>query len=218
MGSHTRLAVLGALAVLLLDGLAVSPQAQAGGRPLCLVSNERTGLGSRSLQDGVQAAAPGDTLVVKGTCVGPATIDRDLTLKGVTNLPFGIATIDGGATAGVLRIDNVSVVVANLTLTNGSSGSGGAIYNNAGSVVLKNSIVKGNAASSQGGGIFNDAGSFTLADSTVSDNTAGFRAGGIFNTGQFRIIRSDVSGNNATSVGLGGGIVNFGSLNVDDSS
>ena len=59
-----------ALVLALLAGVLVVPVTSAAGRPSCLVSNERTRFGSGSLRDAINAASPGDTLIVKGTCVG----------------------------------------------------------------------------------------------------------------------------------------------------
>jgi len=42
----------------------------AAGRPVCLVSNERTGVGYRSLAEAIATASAGDTLVVKGPAKG----------------------------------------------------------------------------------------------------------------------------------------------------
>ena len=59
---------VGAVGIVALVIAAVAAGTTAAGRPTCLVSNERTGVGFRSMQDAVDAASPGDTLVIKGTC------------------------------------------------------------------------------------------------------------------------------------------------------
>ena len=56
-----------ATTVALIAGILITPGASAAGRPGCLVSNERTRLGTTSLQAGIDAASPGDTLVVAGS-------------------------------------------------------------------------------------------------------------------------------------------------------
>ena len=83
----------------------MAPAASAAGRPTCLVSNQRTGVGTRSLQAAVDASSPGDTLIVKGTCVGGTTIPKSLTIRGQSNPAFGPATLDGGGTQRVLFVD-----------------------------------------------------------------------------------------------------------------
>jgi predicted outer membrane repeat protein len=95
----------------------------SSGQPPCLVSNERTGIGARSLQAALDAAAEGDTLIVKGTCGGGADIVRDVTLQGVSNKQFGVATVDGNGSAAALLETNVccespDIRISDLTLTN----------------------------------------------------------------------------------------------------
>jgi hypothetical protein len=81
-----------ALALGLIAAFWTVAAANSAGRPPCIVSNEHTPLGSRSLQEAIDAAAADDMLVFKGTCLGTSTIDKNLTLQGVSNKPFGIAT------------------------------------------------------------------------------------------------------------------------------
>lgn len=201
--------------------------AHSADRPRCLVSNGRTESGSRSLQAGIDAAAASDTLVVHGTCVGTSTIDKDLRLKGVSNKPFGVATLDGSGSSGsVLTIVSagccvqVTVAIDGLTVANGSSSFGAGIVNFGSDVTLTNSIVSDNAASVSGGGIanFGDGANFggnpifdgelTLIDSSVSGNDATNGGGGIYNAaGDVTLIRSEVTGNEAA---VGGGIIGGG--------
>ena len=187
--------------------MALVPTSQAAGRPPCLVSNERTELGSRSLQDGIDAAAPGDMLFVKGTCVGISTITKDLRLKGVSNPVFGDATLDGDALGSVLTVSGpVTVGINGLTISNGSATEGGGIFNWYGTVALGDSVVRGNTAPT-GGGISSRYGAFAANDSTVSGNV-GISGGGIFASGgTFALANSVVTGNSA-SPGEGGGIFN----------
>ena len=215
---------LGLVLLALVSGVQA---ANSAGRPACLVSNERTGSASRSLQEGIDAAAPGDTLVVHGTCVGNSTIDKNLALKGVSNKPFGVATLDGSGSSGsVLTIvsagccEQVTVAIDGLTVAHGSSSFGAGIVNFGSDVTVTNSIVSANTASVSGGGIanFGDGANFggnpifdgelTLIDSTVSGNDATNGGGGIYNAaGDVTLIRSDVTGNEA---GVGGGVMGGG--------
>jgi predicted outer membrane repeat protein len=190
--SSLKLPVIGLLAGLLLVGLWGAVVASAA-PPSCLVSNDRTGIGYRSLQPAVDAAAAGDTLVVKGTCYGSTTIDKSLTLRGVSNNPFGIATLDGnGSDNPVLRTPFFgalpSVVIEYLRVTNGGGCgiaapsvalmlSHATIADNGGcgisgfytSVSLSDSIISDNA----GTGIEGQNTSVTLTRSIVEDNGAG---------------------------------------------
>jgi hypothetical protein len=193
------------------------------------------------LQAGVDAAAAGDTLVVHGTCVGSSTIDKDLRLRGVSNKPFGVATLDGSGLSGsVLTIVSggccvqATVAISGLTIANGSSSFGGGIVNFGSDVTLAKSIVTNNAASVSGGGIanFGDGanfggnpsftGEFTLIDSKVSGNDAtNGGGGGIYNAaGDVMLVRSEVSGNDAAVGGgmIGGGFGRFSNFSFTNST
>jgi hypothetical protein len=142
-------------------------------RPSCLVSNKRTGLGSGSLQAGIDAAASGDTLLVKGTCVGSSTVTKDLSIRGKSNRAFGIATLNGDHLGGsVLSVaGGVTVAISKLSVTNGAAVDGGGIANgDASTVILSHSTVAGNTAQ-HGGGIFNSGNSTFIVQSQRSKAT-----------------------------------------------
>ena len=74
---------------------------------------------SGALQPAIDAAAPGDTLNVTGTCVGNFVIDHDLTLQGTGTLNgngsgSGVRVIPANANSGELI-----VTIVDLTITNG---------------------------------------------------------------------------------------------------
>ena len=181
--------------------------ATAAGRPTCLVSNEGTGVGLRSLQDAVSAASPGDTLVIKGTCDSEdntVEITKNLRLKGVSNPAFGTATIT--ANFEVLRIfGDVKVVVDQLTIHGGYGAYAGAgIYTNFGTLTLNRSTVTGGGAA-MGGGIYNYSGTVVLNESSITGNIA-TTGGGIFNVfGSITLNHSTISGNSARDWEFGGG-------------
>jgi predicted outer membrane repeat protein len=198
--------------------------ASSAGRPQCLVSNERTKDGARSLQAAIDAAASGDTLIIKGTCFGTSLIggaegsitDKDLTLQGVSNKQFGVATLDGnGASGPVLAaasFEGTHVVINDLTITHGG---GGGIFVQ-GSAVLTRTIVSANGFSgidgfessisvtdsaikgNHGAGITGSRTFLTVAESTVSEND-GF---GLSAT-SFFVRDSTVSGNGGVGMGVG---------------
>lgn len=180
-------------------------------RPSCLVSNTRTGLRSSSLQAGIDAAVSGDTLLVKGTCVGSSTVAKDLSLRGKSNRAFGVATLDGDHLGTVLIVaGGVTVAISKLTVTNGTGVDGGGIANrDASTVILSHSTVAGNTGQN-GGGIFNSGNStFIVQKSAIKGNGAGVGGGGIFseNGSTLTLTNSIVSGNVAQSTG--GGIFSF---------
>jgi Right handed beta helix region len=200
--SMKRMSQALALVAVLVTAAWLVQAASPAGRRSCVVSNERTGLGSRSLQEAVDASVAGDTLFVKGTCVGNSTIDKDLTLTGVDNKAFGLPTLDGsGFDDSVLVISGgVTATVSNITIANGDasaiagvrySGFGGGIRN-FGSLTLAHSTVTGSTSSSQPNAIAQLGASLTLTDSSVSGN----EAGGIWtHFGSVTLVRSTINDN-----------------------
>jgi predicted outer membrane repeat protein len=167
------------------------PLAAAGHQPKCLVLNARSDNSYSSLQAGVDAAATqaGDTLKVKGTCVGDTTIGTNLTIAGQSNRAYGPATLDGGNSE-----NNQGTVVS---IDEGAT------------VAINNITITGGYADFSGGGILNE-GTVTLTNSTLSNNTATFSGGGIYNGDEAMITGSTITGNTAGSGGGGGGIFSGG--------
>ncbi|MFL5798410.1 MAG: choice-of-anchor Q domain-containing protein [Actinomycetota bacterium] len=140
---------------------------------------------TQDLQQRINAAAPGSTLLISGLCDENFTIDKNLTLKGNPT-----ATLDGNFAGSVLTITQGAVHLVDLTITDGftipsggslSEGHGGGIYNTSGGAltltrvsVTGNMAVGGHAQGSVGGGggIYSRPGSVTLTDSSVTDNLA----------------------------------------------
>ena len=129
-----RAVVLGVAAALLL-----APQAGAA------IVN--VNCATQSLQAKIDAAAPGSTLRIKGTCVGRFTVLKNLTLDGNPH-----ATLDGAQLGKTLSvIGTPTVLLTDLTITGGH-------------------YVQQNA---QGGGIPQPGGNLTLRRVTVTGNTVG---------------------------------------------
>jgi hypothetical protein len=166
---------------------------------------------AQSLQDAI-GAADTDTILVEGTCIGPFTINHDLTITGIPS-----ATLDGKGAGTVVTVESgVTVKLANLTVQNGSSDFGGGIYND-GTLSLTNSSVTRNSAAQLGGGIYND-GTLRIENSIVSQNTAYLGAGicSYCNFGNRPItplpavtLNNSIVSKNTASL-EGGGIVNAG--------
>jgi hypothetical protein len=231
MTMHRSFAVILTTGLLALAGALTAPLAAgrpaalatplAAGRPTCLVTNTAGGGGFRTLQAAVDAASAGDTLKVKGTCVGTTTISKNLSVSGQTNPAFGAPTLDGGGSGPVVTV-RATVAINNLTIRNGDTvaapfpgDQGGGIFND-GTLTLTGVTVTANSAW-EGGGIFNWLnGTVTLIDTAVTGNHAdggeaggvlGKGGGGIFNwaNGTVTLIDSTVSGNTSAG-GSGGGI------------
>ena len=59
---------------------------------------------------------------MKGTCHGPTTLTKDLTVVGQSNPGFGTATLDGDHAGSVVTIgDGVSAAISSLTITGGAA-------------------------------------------------------------------------------------------------
>ena len=147
-----------------------------------------------ALQPAIAAATAGEALLVSGTCTGPFTISKNLTLDGI-----GPAVLDGNAAARTVTVGTgASVRLNHLMITNGIGG-----INNQGTLTVRNSTVSGNTASNgPGGGINNAVGAILVVNvSTVKDNYALGAGGGINNNGSLTVHDSHLFGNSADNCG-----------------
>lgn len=138
--------------------------------------------GADNLQTAITGAAPGSTLAIHGTCTGNFTVNKNLTLQGVT----AGASLNGNAAGTTLTVSTgATVKIQTLAITNGLTAAhgGGIRLIDAGTTVnLVAAVVSGNSAA-HGGGITLD-GTFetlTLTNSTVVGNHADGEGGGIEN-------------------------------------
>ena len=104
-----------------------------------------------------------------------------------------------------------SLTITNSTLSGNTGNYGGGIFNS-GTLTVSNSTIDNSKSAYYGGGVFN-RGTLTVSNSTLYKNSA-YYGGGIFNisSGTLTITNSTLSGNTATS--SGGGIANYGTLNI----
>jgi|GEM_PF-349683 len=103
---------------------------------------------------------------------------------------------------------NNTAVLDGFTLTNGRYNTGGAIYNNGASPMLRNLWIKGNTADNDGGGIMNiNSSSPVMTNITVSGNTAIY-GGGVFNRTNSSPVMTNVVIKNNTTAEDGGGMYN----------
>lgn len=127
-------------------------------------------------------------------------IASDITINGAGFM------LDGNNSFRVLNITGGTVILNNITITNGSATNGGGIFNNS-TLTLNDSTVSSNHASSLGGGIADNTGAIlTLNNSTISGNTASTGGGAISDNKSIQIINnSTIYNNSTTSTGGGGG-------------
>jgi len=147
---------------------------------------------------------------------GELSVPRNVNIIGPNSVTNTDAIkISGNNISRVFHINNATVTLDNLTITNGlvtgGTALGGGIYNDHGILTLSNSTVS-NSTADYGGAISNDgdisgSASLTIVNSAMSGNTASY-GGGVYNKGVdantiVNLTNSTISGNNAVYVGGG---------------
>ncbi|MBN1450601.1 MAG: hypothetical protein JW963_06260 [Anaerolineales bacterium] len=231
---------------LIFSAFGVSPAYAA---TLTVTNTNNNGPGS--LRDAILNANSGDTIVFDAALSGgtiilssPLTLSQDVTIDG-SALASQI-TISGGNNSGVFGTggNSINVTLDSLTIVEGNgqgagfnnagtlivrnsnfyrnisqTGNGAAIYNLFGDVEVTNSRFYGNEAEN-GGAIYNWYGMLTVTDSTFEDNSsiAPNRGGGaIFSIGLLTVTNSTFSLNHSST--SGGGIYHEeGNLTVANST
>src|SRR5690242_2150461 len=97
-------------------GLGTTAPAASGASTSCRVVNTSSGRTASSLQDAVDAAAPGDTLFVKGICTGSTYINKDLTISGHSASGTKTATLSCNCDSNDDRGSVLAIVGADVTL------------------------------------------------------------------------------------------------------
>src|SRR5262249_4156136 len=222
-------ALIAALLSLLITGAApgatitVNSLADPGAPGICALRDAIAASNTKTATNGCSAGSGNDIIDfdVKGTISleNPLPTVRDqLSISGPASP--GI-TIDGGSKVRMVQVAlHATLNLKDLTIANCLSDLAGAILNN-GILRITNSRVSGNRGFSSeylslGGAIVN-YGKLMIANSTFSGNSAD-TAGGIYNkeAATLTVINSSFSGNSATY--SGGGIYNYGTLTVTDST
>lgn len=180
--------------------------------PTCAVRNVDRDTTFAALQPALDDAATvaGDHLTVKGPCSGDASIDIDLSIRGIRAKGGPVPTLVGTGTASVLTIaPGVRVSIAALAITGGDAADGGGIYNE-GTLTLARVRVYDNHATAGGGGI-STRGRLTLTGRTSIDhNSADVAGGGIDVIGEARASRLTMKGRSSVhhnTAGLWGGAI-----------
>ncbi|HEU5097824.1 MAG TPA: choice-of-anchor Q domain-containing protein, partial [Roseiflexaceae bacterium] len=168
----------------------------------------------RTIGAAVFKAGGGDTIsIASGNYRENILLGKTLTLQGQGE---DTTIIDGRANGRTIEISSTATVtITGVTITNGAADLGAGI-SNTGILRLFNSTVSNNSAPVNGGGVYNEAsGNALIVDSTISGNSAQYGAG-IYNFGQLLVVRSTISGNNASV--FGSGLQNWGSANIRNST
>src|SRR4029453_9629252 len=112
--------------------------------PTCRVINVTQGThfppdSGQALTSAIAAAMPGDQLTIVGVCTGTYTVNKDLTLTGISKKQFPTPTLDGGQAGTTLTVDpSVAATLTNLTITGGGATftAGWGIENDGGTLTL----------------------------------------------------------------------------------
>lgn len=156
--------------------------AGADWQPVASPCRAKNGQSSSSdLQAVIDDASSGDTIFVRGTCVGNFSVPGGGGATSLNLVGTRGASLDGNHSGTVLYVSPFeTVAVKRLAITDGDAAAGGGIYNDHGTIRLsRRAQVTGNTATSTGGGIFNDHGTITMSAS-VTDNMAAI-GGAIYN-------------------------------------
>ncbi|MBN1581460.1 MAG: DUF11 domain-containing protein [Anaerolineae bacterium] len=151
-----------------------------------------------SVQNAVDAAAPGDVIKVAGVCVGAGAhgadrqlvyLDKDLVLQGGYTVgnwdtpdPAGSPTILDALGQGrvVYVTGDIAPTIEGFHITGGSTDAeGGGIYAIHAGPTIKNNTIFGNVAASGGGVYLTLDSNATLESNTILSNTSSF-GGGIY--------------------------------------
>ena len=175
--------------------------------------------GAGSLRQVASDALAGETITFASTVQTVLLTGSEIVLN--KNLTIqGDVIIDAHANSRIFNVSSgATVVLKDLTLTNGNASNGGGIYNNGTLTLQGDASISNNTASNKsvGGGVYN-SGTLTLqGDASISGNNSTGNDGGVFNLGTLTMQdSSSVSGNTATMDTAG--MYNGGTLTMQDNS
>ena len=166
-------------------------------------------------------SAGGTVNIANGIYIGENNtnirINKSISIKGQSK---SHTIINGSNNAQIFKIEktstleDINVIIQNLTIINGNATHGGAIHNN-GTLTIKDCILSGNRGTN-GGAIYN-SGTLTVENSYFTSNQAYGDGGAIYNTGTSAIKNSYFTSNIANCY-YGGAIYNTGTLNITSST
>lgn len=206
--------LVAAMAIVLAGGVVPATVAVAG-EVVCEARNLTNPNGvSPNLQSVLSDAGGGDTIEVRGTCVGGILIPSSLTVVGKRTTALGTPTIRAiGPDQPVVIVDGtIPVTIRGIRIT-GASGliaKGGGVRLDTGSLRLDSVRIDGITATvGAGGGIYagNDT-TLTLAGRTrITGMAAVDTGGGIFlDDGAAAVLRDRATIDHTSTQGWGGGI------------
>jgi hypothetical protein len=195
MEKAVRIAIIGGIAVL---GLALWLGLMGGW------SHPAQAAPSATIQSLIDAAPDGGTVsIAAGTYTESLTVDKTITLTGVSSATTIIQAVSGQRVITVTAGHNLRL--ENLTVTGGraTGDAGGGVYAAGGNLQIVNCRITNNSAE-WGGGVFQEGstGRVDVTGSRIELNTSGSQGGGIFARGSAALTSTLVLSNTA---GLYGG-------------
>ena len=200
-----RLAVpmfLGLLGTLFMLGLLSSAPRMAQAAPLARPAAGVVPV-TTTIQNAINAANNGDIVVIPGKVYTESlTVNKDITLTGASSVTTIIHAVTGQRVINVTSGHNLHL--ENLTLTGGrTSGGGGGVSVDNGSLIIVNCVIDDNWAS-YGGGVFQgNAGRVDVSGSRIERNHADNHGGGLYVNGNAALTNTLVLTNTATWDGGG---------------
>jgi hypothetical protein len=194
----------------------VSLQAQADSNRTLTITDCSGETGPGRIATVISASSSGDT--IRFSCSGSIpfsttlVIDKSLTLDGKGQK----VTLDGGKSVPVMSVKSgINFNLDALTIADGFTNStheGAGLFNDGGTVSIRNSIFTGNTDLYGDGGGISNQGTMSITNSTITNNTAGVTGGGLVSIGTISVSNSAFTHN--TAAGFGGGFYNYGTANI----
>ena len=190
--------------------VALAPSMALAAAPECRVENlsSHQAFDSKGwqtpLQDAVDAATSGSTVVVMGHCHGSVAVSKSLTIVGKPLKKEPTPTLDADRCGSVVAVSSARVTLTGLTIVNGQSDcgntpAGGGVLNQQGTVTIVDSTLTNNRAA----GVINLDGDVTIVGSHIVPNFGFTGGGGIATSGGSLTVRSSVIERNSAIVGAG---------------
>jgi hypothetical protein len=134
---------------------------------------------------------------------------RDITLTGKSGNSVPVVQVDAQGT--------LSMKTGSCITGNSSTGDGGGVYVNNGTLSMSGGSVSGNFSGSAGGGVYVNNGTLSMSGGSVSGNSSDSGGGGVLsNYGTISMSGGSVSGNSSDS---GGGVFsNNGTMSMSGGS
>ncbi|NJD78276.1 MAG: hypothetical protein FIB08_14485 [Candidatus Methanoperedens sp.] len=162
----------------------------AGGAEAATITVNASGGGDYTkIQDAVNAASPGDTILVNSnTYYENVNVNKQLTLRGV-DTGSGKPVVDAGRSGNAIKLSADGVTIYGFTATNSSGGWFGILLEYSSNNIVTNNNVSNN----RGGGIYG----IWSSNNAVTNNTANNNSAGIgFESSDNNIILSNNVDNN----------------------